>query len=136
MYAGSTRTKWYLVRVDMDQSDPVSMSKYRVYPYIWHIIKYKDCNKYPTTECRFCTEIRMENNDGTLGKRLPVRPSKVNKLLQKNQKYVWCQDDIYLDEHRVVGPFQFGTTGRKKSKYPNMIDEKQWKELDKEGQNN
>ena len=69
-----------------------------------------------------------------LGSMLTVRPSKVQNLLQKNQTYVWYQDDIYLDEHRLVGTFQFETTGRKKLKYPNMIDNKKWKELGKEGQ--
>ena len=37
-----------------------------------------------------------------------------------------------MDEHRLVGPLQFGTTGGKKSKHPNMIDKKQWKEFEKE----
>ena len=76
---------------------------------------------------RFGPEIIMKNQDGALGKMLSVRPSKVHNLLQKNQTYVWYQDDIYLDEHRLVGTFQFGTTGRKKLKYPNIIDVKQWK---------
>ena len=31
MSSGSTHTKWYLVQVDMDQSNPVSMSNYGVY---------------------------------------------------------------------------------------------------------
>ena len=34
----------------------------------------------------------------------------------------------------MVGPLLFGTTGRNILKYPNMIDKKQWKELEKEGQ--
>ena len=82
-------------------------------------------------KCRFWPEIRANNQDGTLGNTFPVRPSKVHNLLQKNQTYVWYQDDISLVEHRLVGPLQFGTTGINKLKYPNMIDEKQWKELEK-----
>ena len=46
---------------------------------------------------------------------------------------MWYQDDISLADHNLVGPFQFGTSGRKKLKYPNMIDEKKWKVLEKEG---
>ena len=45
---------------------------------------------------------------------------------------MWYQDDISLAEHRLVGTFQFGTTGTKKLKYPDMLDKKQWKELEKE----
>ena len=65
---------------------------------------------------------------------LPVRPSKVQNLLKKNQTYVWYQDESFLAENRLVGKFQFGTTGIKKLKHPNMIDDKQWKDLEKEGQ--
>ena len=69
--------------------------------------------------------------DGTVGIMLPVRPLRVNNLLQKHQKYVWYQDDISLSEYMLIGPLQFGATGRKKLKYPNMTEEKQWKELEK-----
>ena len=66
---------------------------------------------------------------------LTVIPSKIQNLLQNNQTYVWCQYDISLAEHKLFGLSQFVTTGRKKLEYPNMIDVKQWKELEKEEQN-
>ena len=84
-------------------------------------------------ECRSWPEIRIKNQDGTLGKILTVRPNKVQNLLKKNQTYVWYQDEIFFSENRLVGPLQFGTTGRNKLKHPNMIEDKQWKELEKEG---
>ena len=127
MSTGSTHAKWYLVQVYMDHSDPVSMSNYGVYCFLWYIIQYESCNKYPTMKCRFWPEIRTKNQDGTLGNMLPVRPSKVHNLLQNNQTYMWYQDYISLCDHRLIGPFQFGATGRSKLKYPNMINEKQWK---------
>ena len=40
---------------------------------------------------------------------------------------------MYLAEHGLVGTFQLGTTGRNTLKYPNTIDNNQWKELEKEG---
>ena len=80
-------------------------------------------------ECHFWPVIRTKNQDGNLVKMFPVIPIKVHNLLQKNQTYVWYQYDISLAEHRLVGTFQFGTTGRKKLKYPNIIDVKQWKEF-------
>ena len=82
-------------------------------------------------KCPFWTEIRTKNQYSTLGKMLPVRPSKVNNLLQDNQTYICYQDDISLTDHRLVGPFQFGTTGINELKYPNMVDKKHWKELEK-----
>ena len=46
---------------------------------------------------------------------------------------MWNQDNIYLEESRLVGPFKFGILGKNKLKYPNMIEYKQWKELEEEG---
>ena len=70
--------------------------------------------------------------DSTLRNMCPVRPLQVDEFLNKSQGCFWCQYDISLAEHRLVGPFQFLTTGSNKLKYPNMIDEKQLKALEKE----
>ena len=64
---------------------------------------------------------------GALEKMLPVTPLKVNNLLQQYQKYMWYQDEISLEEHRLVPPLDFGVTGRNKLKYPDIIKEIQWK---------
>ena len=52
---------------------------------------------------------------------LPVILSNAHNLLQNNNKYVWYQDDISLALYRMVGIFQFGTTGRNKLKFPNIF---------------
>ena len=62
---------------------------------------------------------------------LPVRPSKVKNLLQKNQKYVWYKNGISLAKNRLVGSFQYGATGIKKLIYLNMVEDKKRKELEK-----
>ena len=74
--------------------------------------------------------------DATIRKKLTVKTLRVNGFLQKYQQYVWYQYDISLLHHSPVGPFQLGTTLRKKLKYPNMIEKKQWKALEKEVWNN
>ena len=129
---GSAQGKWYLLQVYMDQSDPVIMIYYGVYQCRWYIRHHKYCTKLPIMECCFRPEIRKMQQDGTLGKMWPVRLLLVHYFLKKLQSYVWYQDDISLADHRLFGPFQFGTTRRKKLKYPNMIDNKQWNEFDKE----
>ena len=65
--------------------------------------------------------------DGTLGNMWPARPLQVDEFLKKLQGYVWYQDDIFVANHRLFGPYQFGTTGTNKLKYPNIINKKQWK---------
>ena len=117
----------------MDQSDQVTMRDYGVYRCRWYIRHHEDCTKHPITECRFWPEIRKMQQDGTLGNMWLVRSLQVNDFLKKIKGCVWYQYDIYLAENRIFGKFQFGTTGRNKIKYPDMIDDKQWKELDNEG---
>ena len=74
--------------------------------------------------------------DATIRKKLTVKTLRVNDFLQKYQQYVWYQYDISMVHRSPVGPFQLGTTLRKKLKYPNMIEKKQWKALEKEVWNN
>ena len=78
-------------------------------------------------ECRFWPKIRDMKQDDTLGKMLPVIPLRVNSFLKRCWTYVWYQDDISLSKKRLVGSFQFGTTRRKKLKYPNIIDDRKRK---------
>ena len=51
---------------------------------------------------------------GTLVNIWPVIQLGVNDFLKKRQSYVWYQDNIFLADNSLVGPFQFVTTGRKK----------------------
>ena len=69
----------------------------------------------------FLTEIRKNNKYGTLGKMLPVKPSKLHNLPNNNQTYMWCQDDIDLAYYSLARSFQFGTKVRKKLKYLHII---------------
>ena len=100
----------------MNYSDPFSMSNYVIYRFRWYVIKYVDCKTYPTMECCIWPKMIKKNQDDILGKVLPVISSKVHNLLQNNHTYVWYQDYISLDEHTLVEPFQFETTGRNKLK--------------------
>ena len=78
-------------------------------------------------ERQFWLEIREIHQDNTLGKVWTVIPLQLRNFLKKHQGRVWYQDEIYLVEHRMVGAFQFETTGINKLKYPNVIYEKHWK---------
>ena len=115
---GSAQAKWYLVQVDMDQSDPVTMRYYMVYQCRWYIRHREDFANHPIMECLFWSEIIEMQQDGTFRKMWTVIPLQVNDFLKKSQGCVWYQDDISLDEHRLVGTFQFGTIGSKKLNTP------------------
>ena len=125
---GLAQAKWYFLQVYMDNSYHVAVKEYGAYRFWWHIRQYDECTKHPAMECCFWTEIITNNQDDTIGNMLLVIPSKVHNLLKNNLTYVWYQDEISMQEHRLSIPFQFVTTGRKKLKYPDIIEETQWKE--------
>ena len=68
-------------------------------------------------------DIREMKQDDTLERMLPVIPLRVNDFY-RIIKNMWYQDEICLEEHRLVGPYQFGSTERKKFKYSNTIEKK------------
>ena len=120
---------------DTSGNEPIISSHHEILRGVlgrWYIRHHDNCSKPPITECDFWLEIRVMQQDGTLGKMWPVIPLRVKEFLKKRWGYVWYQDDVSLAEDRLVVTFQFGTTGRNKSKYPNMIYKKQWMELEKE----
>ena len=84
-----SQAKWYLVQVDIDNSKPAAMRDYGVYRCWCHIRQYEDCTNHPTIKIPFWMEIITKNQDGTLVKMLQVRPSKVNKFLQRTHTYLW-----------------------------------------------
>ena len=94
------------------------------------VLHHKPLGLYPSPyNGFFYLEIRYIKQDGKLGKKNLVRPISLHDFLQNHQQYVWSQYGISLGKHRLVVPFQFVATGRKKLKYPNMIEEKQWNAL-------
>ena len=125
-YSGSSQAKWYLIQVYMHKSYPVTMRGYGVYHYQWYFIEYEYLTKHPTMRCQFCTETINNNQGVMLGNMLPIKPSSVHNLPQKNHTYVWYQDYISLEDHRLVVPLKFGKTGINQLKFPNIIEYKQW----------
>ena len=69
--------------------------------------------------------MRETKQGGILGKMCLVRPLRVNYFLKKRQGYMWYQVDIYLAKNRLVGTLKSRTTGGKKLKDPNTINDTQ-----------
>ena len=56
--------------------------------------------------------------EGILGNMWLRRPLRVNELLKKRQDCVWYHNVISLNDHRLVGTFQFCTTEINKGNTP------------------
>ena len=74
----SSQSKWYLIKVDIYQSDPVTMRDYGVYRCQWYIRHHKDCTKRPIVECRFGPVIREIPQYVKLGKMWTAIPLRSN----------------------------------------------------------
>ena len=70
--AGSTKDKWYLIQVDMDQYDMVALRDYGVYLWRCYTRHHEECTQHWKTECCLWTDIREMEQDGTIGEMLHV----------------------------------------------------------------
>jgi hypothetical protein len=104
---GSPKKKWFVVQVDMDETDPYSAQQFGTYHCRWWIPKQDDAKQRNIKDCRFWPEIH-ELRQGIMGDMVMFRPARVNKILnKKNSKWVWYQRPINLMDDLVAGPFDF-----------------------------
>jgi hypothetical protein len=117
---GSFQDKWFLVQVDLDETDPQLALQFGRYHCRWYIRHCEDSHKELTRRCRFWPEIH-EVQDGVLSTMLAVRPDKVLKFLKSRNDVAWYQLDVDLAEHKLVGPFNFLPK--------NLVDHTHWDRL-------
>ena len=99
---------WYVVQVDLDETDPLVAKDWGVYHVKWYIRHHEDAKSMLQCNCRFWPEIHEIIPDGGFGPLYPVSPHKVAKTLEKQgNRFGWYQLDINLAENGLVGPFDF-----------------------------
>ena len=121
---GQVAAQWYLVQVDLDESDTEVMDKFGVYCMKFYICHHQDSTHKSICSCRYWPEIRKLQSDGEIGSIYPVAPKRVKNLLQARTNLYWYQDDVNLVTDALVGPFNF------KKGY--LVDAAQWEELQQE----
>jgi hypothetical protein len=125
---GGQLAKWFLVQVDINETDPQEAVQVGRYHCRWYIRHVDDSFKEKTRFARFWPEVH-ELRDGVLGKIVVVRPDKVRKLTeQKKARLAWYQDKVDLVNDRLVGPFDFMPVTTRQRKQ-NLIDNEYWAEL-------
>lgn len=127
---GEQQARWYLVQVDLDETDPQSALQFGRYHCKWHVRHADDSLKVKTRFARFWPEIHLVR-DGVLAEMVPVRPNKVANLLggkKTGSRYAWYCDEVDLAEDQLVGPFDFKTATLKDNRL-NLIDQACWSEL-------
>ena len=100
--------QWYVVSVDLEETDPVVAREKGMYWCQWWIKNYQDSTKLPTQSCQFWPEVWKKDKDGVLGRLLVLQPDRCERFLERNgAKYGQYQDQVCLAEHLLVGPFNF-----------------------------
>ena len=126
---GEQSARWYLVQVDLDETDPHAAKQVGRYHCKWYVRHVDDSREMATRNARFWPEIHVIR-DGVLAEMILVRPNKVATFLRDKgrQKYVWYQDEVSLAEDQLVGPFDF-KSGTQDQPRQNRVDSAQWDEL-------
>ena len=126
---GEQLERWYLVQVDLNETDPHAAKQVGRYHCKWYVRHADDSREMATRNARFWPEIHVIR-DGVLAEMILVRPNKVTTFLRDkgSRKYAWYQDEVSLGEDRLVGPFDFksGTQDRPRQ---HCVDSAQWDEL-------
>ena len=104
---GPTRN-WYVTQVDMEETkDKLAKGKGQ-YHCKWYIPKPTASKMKHLTEYPFWPLIKEFKDETTYGATIPIRPSKVDKVLNTPPyKYAWYQKEVNLAEDGITGPFEF-----------------------------
>jgi hypothetical protein len=105
---GQVSPTWYVVQVDLDETDPIAAKDWGVYRARWYIRHHRDSKKNLHCNCRFWPEIHELNSDNSFGPVYPVGPEKAEAFVVKHSnRYGWYQLDVNIAEAGLVGPFDF-----------------------------
>ena len=100
---------WYIVQVDMDETDKTRATTKGQYHCKWYIAKANKA-KTPHNECKFWPLIKEFTDEARFGDTNFVRPGKVEQFLHRHaETYAWYQKEVNLVEDGIKGPFDFAT---------------------------
>lgn len=105
---GMQTRKWFVAQVRMKSSEEEADTENGIYTLRFFIRHAKDSATRAQRSCRYWPEVRYLRHDGTMGPIAMVRPAKADGMLRDNaRKYVALEEEIDLDQHLLVGPFDF-----------------------------
>ena len=130
---GFSSPQWYLVQVDLTQTDPQRAQSRGVYHLRWWIAHHTDAATAAPVDCRYWPEIRELRDDGTMGSRVPLRPYKGDATLAKNPHLGWYQLRLELPALNIHGPFNFTPRQHKASVQCHCIGDHDWVQLEQRG---
>lgn len=106
---GASVLKWYLVQVDVNETDERKARQRSIYHAKWWAPHHVDCTSTcrAIVHCRFWPEIRELMHTGYLRARRVVRPHKVEAVVKQDERLAWFQLPLNLCQMCLHGPFEF-----------------------------
>jgi hypothetical protein len=105
---GQTTYKWYLVTVDLEETDPILARQTGTYYVQWYIRHPDDSKSKPQSECRYWPEIREIDTDGEFGSYVSYKPERAYTMVKNYpNKYGIYGLEVNLPTDMLVGPFDF-----------------------------
>jgi hypothetical protein len=121
--------RWFVVQAKLEIDDTERMRNEGYYNVWFYIREHANSKTRKQRNCRYWPEVHQLRQNGTLGPIVPIRPGKVENILQqRSDKYRVYQQTINLCEHALVGPFNFAEP-RDYQQEANCIAFEEWEEL-------
>ena len=125
---GQTVTRWYIAKVAPTVAQEVRQTgRVTVFFYIRH---HLDSTKRKIKDCRFWPEVHeVDQATNTLGKIVPIRPTKVNQeLKRKNGKLMQFVSEVNVPTDILLGPMNFSPAHQTGNR-PNCFSKSVWDSL-------
>ena len=130
---GATAPAWYMVQVDMDETDLALARSRGIYHVRWWLPHHMDQKKRPLANCRFWPEIHELTKQNAVGPLRPIRPHKVESAIANDENLMWYQMPIKLHDNLIAGPFDFATTLHNGQAERHRVPEPIWEQLEQRG---
>jgi hypothetical protein len=106
-HPGSVIKRWYLVKILWSDHQEDDFLRTGMVPVRFYVRHFDDSKRSYVEQCRYWPEIHEKKRNGDMGKLVLCKPAKVQKLLQKVDRYEAYDLEINLQDRYLVGPFNF-----------------------------
>ena len=121
--------RWYVVQVQLQDDDRITTRDEGEYNVRFYIREQANSKERQQRNCRYWPEIHEIKHNGALGKIIPIRPGRVDRILQEQQNRLAAYEQtVNLLDKALVGPFDFAIP-RDYQNESNRIEFERWEDL-------
>ena len=122
-------SRWYVVQVMVSDDDGEATRNEGKYTVRFYIREHANSKERQLRNCRYWPEVHQLRPNGMLGPIVPIRPGRVDTILQQQpQKYKAYDQTVNLLDNALVGPFDFAVPKHYQQE-SNRIAFEEWEDL-------